>query len=79
MIDMNEVGAATETLARAFEEYKSVNDMRLNEIERKGSVDVIVDEKLGSAWITLLNKFCKTFFRREDALRRPAKGAYSKR
>ena len=44
---MNEVHSATETLARAFEEYKSVNDMRLEEIESKGTVDVLVSDKLG--------------------------------
>ncbi|MDX9690359.1 MAG: phage major capsid protein [Proteobacteria bacterium] len=47
MIDMYEVQTASETLAQAFEEYKSVNDQRLLEIERKGTVDVLVDEKLG--------------------------------
>ena len=47
MIEMNEVRSATETLARAFEEYKSVNDQRLFEVERRGSADVLLDEKLG--------------------------------
>ncbi|NTU76251.1 MAG: phage major capsid protein, partial [Alphaproteobacteria bacterium] len=47
MIDMNEVHDATETLARAFEEYKSVNDQRLGEIERRGSADTVLNEKLG--------------------------------
>lgn len=47
MIDMSEVRSATETLARAFEEYKSVNDQRLSDIERRGSADVLLDEKLG--------------------------------
>ncbi len=46
MIDMNEVRSATDTLARAFEEYKSVNDQRLSEIEQRGSADVLHDEKL---------------------------------
>ncbi len=47
MIDMNEVRSATDTLARAFEEYKSVNDQRLAEIEQRGSADVLTDEHLG--------------------------------
>lgn len=47
MIEVNEVRAATDTLARAFEEYKSVNDQRLHDIERRGSADVLLDEKLG--------------------------------
>ncbi len=46
MIEVNEVRSATETLARAFEEYKSVNDTRLHDIERRGSADVLLDEKL---------------------------------
>ncbi len=47
MIDMSEVRSATETLARAFEEYKSINDHRLQEIERRGGADVLYDEQLG--------------------------------
>ena len=47
MIDMSEVHSATDTLARAFEEYKSVNDQRLAEVERHGSSDVLHDEHLG--------------------------------
>ena len=47
MIDMTEVRSATDTLARAFEEYKSVNDQRLAEIEHRGSADILHDEKLG--------------------------------
>jgi len=47
MIDMSEVRSATDTLARAFEEYKSVNDQRLSEIEHRGSADVLHDDKLG--------------------------------
>jgi len=47
MIDMNDVRSATDTLARAFEEYKSVNDQRLSDIERRGGSDVLTDEQLG--------------------------------
>ncbi|MGB9151951.1 MAG: phage major capsid protein [Alphaproteobacteria bacterium] len=47
MIEPNELRSATETLARAFEEYKSVNDQRLGEIERRGTADVLHDDKLG--------------------------------
>ncbi len=46
MIDMSEVRSATETLARAFEEYKSVNDRRLSDIERRGTGDVLDDDQL---------------------------------
>ncbi len=76
MIDMNEVQSATETLARAFEEYKSVNDQRLAEIERKGSGDVLYDEKLGRM-DQALNKLEGELSGVKTALRRPAKGAAS--
>jgi HK97 family phage major capsid protein len=47
MIEPNELRSATDTLARAFEEYKSVNDQRLSDIERHGAADVLHDEHLG--------------------------------
>jgi len=73
MIDMNEVHAATDTLARAFEEYKSVNDVRLAEIERRGSADVLLGDKLSrmDQTITRLQDEVGSV---ETALRRPAKG-----
>ncbi|MDD3371567.1 MAG: phage major capsid protein [Alphaproteobacteria bacterium] len=46
MIDISEVHAATDTLARAFEEYKSVNDRRLADIETRGAPDVLDTEQL---------------------------------
>lgn len=74
MIDMNEVHEATDTLARAFEEYKSVNDQRLIEIERKGSTDVLLNEKLGRM-DQAINKIQEEVSSVKTALRRPAKGA----
>jgi HK97 family phage major capsid protein len=47
MHDIVEVKSAAETLARAFEEYKATNDQRLQEVERRGSSDPLVDDKLG--------------------------------
>lgn len=41
-----EVEAAVESVNRAFAEYKATNDARLSEIEKKGSADVLRDEKL---------------------------------
>jgi len=73
MIDMNEVQSATETLARAFEEYKCVNDMRLAEIEGKGSGDVLLSDKLGRldhAIDTLQDDLSRV----KTAMRRPAMG-----
>jgi HK97 family phage major capsid protein len=73
MIDMNEVHAATDTLARAFEEYKGANDMRLNEIERKGSSDVLLNDKL-SRMDQSITKLQDDISGVKTALRRPAKG-----
>lgn len=73
MIDMNEVQAATETLASAFEEYKSVNDARLAEIEKRGSADVLLNEKL-SRMDGAMNKLQDDVSGVKTALRRPAKG-----
>lgn len=73
MIDMNEVHAATDTLARAFEEYKGVNDQRLGEIEKRGSADVLLNEKLGRM-DHALNKLQDDVSGVKVALRRPARG-----
>ena len=73
MIDMTEVGAATETLARAFEEYKSVNDQRLGEIERRGSADVLLGDKL-SRMDNVINRLQDDISGVKTALRRPARG-----
>jgi HK97 family phage major capsid protein len=74
MIDLTEVHNAAETLARTFEEYKSVNDQRLTELERRGSSDILLTEKL--------DRMDKSITRLQDdvsgvktALRRPGKGA----
>ncbi len=76
MIDMNEVHGATETLARAFEEYKSVNDERLSEIERRGGADVLLEEKLGRM-DGALNRLQDELAGVKTALRRPGKGGAS--
>ncbi len=76
MIDMNEVQSASETLARAFEEYKCVNDLRLNELERKGTVDVLVSDKLGRM-DQALNRLQDEIGSVKTALRRPAMGMVS--
>lgn len=73
MIDMNEVHDATETLARAFEEYKSVNDRRLFEIEKRGGADVLIEEKLGRM-DHALDKLQDDISGVKTALRRPQRG-----
>lgn len=72
MIDMNEVNAATETLARAFEEYKSVNDARLSDIERRGSADVLSDDKL-TRMDRAINDLQDDITHVKTSLRRPGK------
>jgi len=72
MIEMNEVRSATETLARAFEEYKSVNDLRLSEVEQRGSADVLLDEKLGRM-DTAINRLQDDVTSVKTSLRRPSK------
>jgi HK97 family phage major capsid protein len=74
MIDMYEVQTASETLAQAFEEYKSVNDQRLLEIEKKGSVDVLVDEKLGRM-DNSINKLQGDIAQVKTVLARPSMGS----
>jgi HK97 family phage major capsid protein len=73
MIDISEVHAATDTLARAFEEYKSVNDQRLAEIERKGAADVLHDDHLGRMDSTM-TKLQDDITNLKTSLRRPGKG-----
>lgn len=77
MIDMNEVHAASDTLARAFEEYKSVNDQRLSEIERRGSADVLLGDTLGRL-NTTINRLQSDVSGVKAAMLRPAKGATSR-
>ncbi len=46
MSDNFEMQQAAQELAQAFAEYKDSNDTRLSSLERKGSVDVVVSDKL---------------------------------
>ena len=41
-----EVKEAVDGMVKAFEEFKATNDARLEELEKKGSVDVLVEEKI---------------------------------
>jgi len=42
----DDVKTAVDSMAKAFEEFKATNDERLAEIEKKGSSDPLVEEKL---------------------------------
>ena len=41
-----EVKNAVEDMAKAFEEFKATNDQRLKALEKKGSVDPLVTDKI---------------------------------
>ena len=76
-MDMHDVKSAAETLAGAFEEYKVTNDQRLAELERKGSADVVLSEKLSrldSGMTKLQDEISKV----KTVLRRPALSLASK-
>jgi HK97 family phage major capsid protein len=55
-MDNNEVKSAVETLGKTFETFKETNDKRIKEIESKGAVDPITEDKLTKIE-TDLNKF----------------------
>lgn len=44
--DPKKVMEAVEAVNRGFEEFKAANDERLKEVEKKGSADVVLEEKL---------------------------------
>jgi HK97 family phage major capsid protein len=44
--ELKQAADAVQSLNKAFEEFKSVNDQRLAEIESKGSADALLDEKI---------------------------------
>jgi HK97 family phage major capsid protein len=73
MIDTQGVREAADGLARAFEEYKSVNDQRIAEIERRGSSDALTGEKL-ARMDQSINKLQDDITSVKTCLRRPAKG-----
>ncbi|MDD3847581.1 MAG: phage major capsid protein, partial [Syntrophorhabdaceae bacterium] len=43
---MDELKKLIEALGRAFEEFKAANDLRIKALETKGSVDVVLAEKV---------------------------------
>jgi len=42
----DDIKNAVEGMAKAFEEFKSTNDARIADLEKKGSTDPLVDEKI---------------------------------
>ena len=50
-----EVTSAVEGMAKAFEEFKATNDLKIAELEKKGSVDPLVEDKIKKIEATLDN------------------------
>ena len=50
-----EVKSAVEGMAKAFEEFKATNDLKIAELEKKGSVDPLVEDKIKKIEATLDN------------------------
>lgn len=73
MLDIVEVKSAAETLARAFEDYKSVNDLRLHELESKGNSDPLLNDRLGRL-DQVMNKLQDEVSTVKTVLKRPALG-----
>ena len=45
-VDQNQVKSAVEEMGKAFEEFKSTNDKKIADLEKKGSTDPLVEDKL---------------------------------
>ncbi|WP_209318352.1 phage major capsid protein [Falsiroseomonas selenitidurans] len=54
-MEPQDVKTAVDTVMTAFEEFKAANDKRLAEIEKKGSADILLSEKVGKIETTLAN------------------------
>ncbi|MFL7901567.1 phage major capsid protein [Azospirillum argentinense] len=52
-MEVTEIKGAVDGLMTAFEEFKATNDARLSEIEKKGSADTLVNDKLARIEQTL--------------------------
>lgn len=51
--ELKQAADAVQSLNKAFEEFKSVNDQRLAEIESKGSADALLEEKMARIEVDL--------------------------
>ncbi len=45
-MQISQISDRVDQLARAWEQFKSVNDNRLLQIEKKGNVDPLIEEQL---------------------------------
>jgi HK97 family phage major capsid protein len=71
MNDFMDEQAASNALAIAFEHYKQANDERLSAIERKGSADPLIDDKLRKQDADI-NRLQTTITQLKTAAARPA-------
>lgn len=66
----NMINDAIETLHRSFEEFKSANDLRLEELETKGQIDPLITEKVTRLG-DVVEKAQNRLLRLETAVQRP--------
>lgn len=75
-MSMTEIASRVHTLGNAWEQFKSVNDRRLNEIERKGAADPLTMEQLNTI-NTVIGNYKERLDRVETAMVRPHLGGGS--
>lgn len=84
MTNIEDVQNQVGKLATAWEEFKSTNDQRLKEIEKKGSADTLLEGKLGKIdeylnnTKTALDEQKKQIEQLHTAINRPAQGSDQK-
>lgn len=74
MADMAEVKKILEAQGEAFAEYRKANDQRLDEIDKKGAADPLIDEKLANI-DKALDGFKAALDKIETRAARPGAGA----
>lgn len=75
-MSMTEIASRVHSLGNAWEQFKSVNDRRLNEIERKGAADPLTMEQLNTI-NTVIGNYKERLDRVETAMVRPSLGGGS--
>ncbi len=72
-MQLNEIANKVQNIANAWENFKSINDRRLQEIERKGAADPLTSEQLARINHTI-NEQKDKISRLETAMSRPETG-----
>lgn len=73
-MSMHEIKARVDQLGSAWEQFKSINDRRLNEIEKRGSADPLTDQHL-SRLGGQLDEYKSRLNKMEAAISRPVIGS----